>query len=65
MAKMKNVMTTERWMTPSVKLTLLDTGARSIMIYGITLWGATKTNLEGKAGEGIKQLNTLYNTGLR
>lgn len=38
LAKVKDVMQTEQWMAPSVKLTMLDTAARSIMLYGVCIW---------------------------
>ena len=67
MARLKDAIRVETWMTPGISLALLDTGVRSIMTYAIGIWAPSKLNnqLGEKLGKGIKELSTLYNNGIR
>ena len=60
-------MMVERWLTQAAKLALLDVLARSVMLYAISTWGATKMLRydQGNLPKGVKELATLYNTGIR
>ncbi len=65
LAKMKNIIRTETWMAPAIKLALLNTCTRAVMLYGIPIWAPMKLKEAGGSQTGLKQLATLYNTGIR
>ena len=65
MARLKDMMRTEIWMPPSVKLAVLDILVRSIMLYATGIWAANIME-EGKGNNKyIRRLKTLYNMGIR
>lgn len=39
-AKLKNMLMVEQWMAPAVRLALLDTAVRSIMLYAAPIWAS-------------------------
>ncbi len=65
MARVKDVMRLEGWMAPSVKLTLLDTVVRSVMLYATGVWAGNLLNIQETRNKWMKKLSVIYNMGLR
>ena len=65
MARIKDVIQTELWMAPSVRLALVDTAVRSIMLYGVSVWATDVLQGQDSLKRQIHRFEVTYNMGVR